>query len=99
MKNSLALIAAAGLAVVAAPVAAETTSVTVEYKDLNLSSPKGQKILDRRIKSAARQVCGADSKMTGTRIVDKATRTCVEQATRQLETQIAAIIEEQRLGG
>ena len=99
MKISLALIAAAGLAVFAAPVAAENQSVTVEYKDLNLSSPKGQKILERRIDAAARQVCGADSTVTGTRIVDREALACMAKAKRQLEAKIAALVEDQRLGG
>ena len=99
MKTSLALIAAAGLAVVAAPVAAANQSVTVEYKDLNLSSPKGQKILERRIDAAARQVCGADSTVTGTRIVSRESRACMANAKRQLAKKIASLVEDQRLGG
>jgi UrcA family protein len=37
---------------------AETVSVRVEYADLDLSNPAGQKQLETRIKSAVRAVCG-----------------------------------------
>jgi UrcA family protein len=36
----------------------DTRSVTVSFRDLDLSSPEGAKTLYRRIQSAAKQVCG-----------------------------------------
>ena len=50
----------ATLGVAAAPaVAAEATeSVTVSYADLNLTNDAGRAVLDRRIASAAAQLCG-----------------------------------------
>jgi UrcA family protein len=37
---------------------ADTTSIRVDYSDLNLSSPSGQQALNTRITRAARNVCG-----------------------------------------
>jgi UrcA family protein len=36
----------------------EVRSVTVSYRDLDLSTPHGAKVLYRRIQAAAREVCG-----------------------------------------
>lgn len=37
---------------------ADTTSIRVDYSDLNLSSPAGQQTLNTRIMRAAQNVCG-----------------------------------------
>jgi UrcA family protein len=37
---------------------ADVRSVTVSYRDLDLSSPEGANVLYRRIQAAAREVCG-----------------------------------------
>ena len=54
---SLALAATAAFAV---PAAAETQTTTrgVQYKDLDLATEAGQKELENRLDSAAREVCG-----------------------------------------
>jgi UrcA family protein len=49
---------AAGFAGVSAADNSEVRSETVHYADLNLSSPQGAAVLYRRIKWAARDVCG-----------------------------------------
>lgn len=49
----IALVAAVAAA---SPARAETRAVS--YADLNLSSPQGQAVLDSRIATAIRQVCG-----------------------------------------
>lgn len=36
----------------------DVRSVTVSYRDLDLSTPHGAKVLYRRIRAAAREVCG-----------------------------------------
>ena len=47
------------LGAVAAPaMAQEAPSIAVSYADLNLASPLGRTILDRRIANAASQLCG-----------------------------------------
>lgn len=53
-----ASLAFAGSAAVAAPQTV-TREATVNYADLNLESPAGVERLYTRIRSAARQVCGA----------------------------------------
>jgi UrcA family protein len=45
-------------AVATPAMAQDAPSVTVSYADLNLASPLGREILDRRIAGAASQLCG-----------------------------------------
>jgi UrcA family protein len=52
-----ALLAAATLVVSTASQAETSNSVHVSYADLNLASPAGQGVLQRRIAGAARVVC------------------------------------------
>ncbi|MBU0670424.1 MAG: UrcA family protein [Alphaproteobacteria bacterium] len=97
MKPILCIAAAIGLAIPAAPALAR--DVTVKYDDLALSTPAGQRVLDQRIDAAARKVCEADTTATGTRIRNSDARRCMEEAKRQVNRQIAAVLEQQRLGG
>ena len=97
MKPILCMALAIGLALPAAPALAD--EVAVKYDDLALSTPAGQRELDRRILVAARKACRADITNTGTRISSTEARRCVEQAQRQVKQQVAALIEQQRLGG
>jgi len=97
MKPILCMAAAIGLAIPAAPALAG--EITVKYDDLALSTPEGQRTLDRRIHAAARKVCEADAPTTGTRIRSEDARRCVEDVKRQVKQQVAAVIEQQRLGG
>jgi UrcA family protein len=55
-----AAVAAAGLSTFTAvgPALASGGGIAVQHDDLNLSSPTGRAVLDRRIDRAARQVCG-----------------------------------------
>ena len=52
-----------------AGVQASANSIEVRYDDLNLASVSGQKALERRIESAARDVCEVDAQRTGSRIL------------------------------
>lgn len=97
MKPILCMAAAIGLALTAAPALAG--EVTVKYDDLALSTPEGQRTLDQRIHAAARKACEANAPTTGTRIKSNEARRCVEEAKRQVKQQVAAIMEQQRLGG
>lgn len=103
MKKSLApaltLIAALGLALPTVPAAAQSQTVEVPYADLNLSTPEGQAALDRRIDKAARQVCGADETVTGSRLKNRAASKCIRTAKEQIGAQISALVEEPNLGG
>lgn len=97
MKPILFMAAAIGLAIPAAPALAG--DVMVKYDDLALSTPAGQRTLDQRIHAAARKACEADAPMTGTRIRSTEASRCMEEAKRQVKRQVAAVIEQQRLGG
>lgn len=89
-----ALVAAAGLAVPAIADAGE--SVTVSYRDLDLTQPAGAAALQDRLRAAARTVCGApEREEVGAHF---ARRACYEQtiarAMRDIEAgpqQVAAL--------
>jgi UrcA family protein len=66
MMKTLFTLAAAALALVAAPAAAQgpasaNAPLVVSYADLDLSSEAGVRALDRRIWTAVEQACGAVS--------------------------------------
>lgn len=98
-----------GLALAAAPAltapafAAEATRITVEYKDLDLTSEKGQRMLDRRLENAARKACGYESQNIGTRIISQEARSCYKQARSSAREVMAVAIrdasEDTRMGG
>lgn len=96
MKFIAAIAATAGLAT-AAPAFAE--SVSVEYKDLDLSTEAGQVELESRLDKAARQVCGLDDIRTGTRIRSTESRKCYTDAKEQLSDRIASLVAKQAKGG
>ena len=57
----LITIAALALAFTASPLAAEPVSKTIATADLDLSSPEGQRALDRRLSRAIVELCGEAS--------------------------------------
>ena len=93
MKTPLIALAAFAT-LLAVPAFAE--SITVQYKDLDLSTEAGQKQLNSRIDSAARKVCGFSDLRTGTRVPTKEARDCVAEAHRQLQKQIAMLAEKDK---
>lgn len=97
MKKTLISLAVIGALTATTPAFAE--NVSIEYQDLNLSSAAGQKVLANRIDRAARKVCGLDDQKSGSRIRSSKTRKCYEQAKRQATQQMAAIVDDERLGG
>tara|TARA_A100001391_G_scaffold136353_2_gene95054 strand:- start:19212 stop:19523 length:312 start_codon:yes stop_codon:yes gene_type:complete len=94
-------IAASALALAPAVSAAEAdqNSVRVTYTDLDLTTPEGEAELDRRIDSAAREVCQANRVTTGSRILSREARTCVRTAKSQLNRHFAQIKRDANLGG
>ncbi len=58
-KTATILLPLAVLAFVGVSAAAETRSTKVSYADLNLATPSGVAILEKRIVHAAKQVCGS----------------------------------------
>ncbi|MXP15248.1 UrcA family protein [Altererythrobacter confluentis] len=105
MKHAMIALAALGATVTAgtaAPAFANTEqkqTIHVEYADLNLATAAGQKTLNQRIIKAAREVCGMDRAVTGTRVPTRDVLQCFHTAKAQAEKQFAAILTDQRLGG
>ena len=103
MKMFAIATAAIGLAVTTTPAFAGSSSdegtMQIQFDDLNLDTPSGQKQLDRRLDRAARSVCGLDAARTTTRIKDNSARECYEKALASAKSQVATIIEEQQRGG
>ncbi len=97
MKKIVATLSA--LALVVPMASAHAESISIEYSDLNLSSPEGQKQLERRIDAAARKVCELERTQTGTRIRNPDALACYEQAKVQAKRQLAAVIEREAKGG
>ncbi|MCJ2187499.1 UrcA family protein [Novosphingobium beihaiensis] len=105
-KNTMIAAAVAGLALTAATApafAGETSKVRVEYSDLDLTTAKGQRKLERRLDVAARNACGMDRTATGTRIPSTQSRVCYKQATERAKEVMASAIDNAtsstRLGG
>jgi UrcA family protein len=92
----IAIVAAAALGI-AAP--AFANDVTVTYKDLDLSTAKGQNTLARRLDAAARDACGLGGTTTGSRLVSPAARACYKDAKSRSQATLATIIGEAQVGG
>lgn len=91
------LIALTALTLIAgAPAAAQ--DLVVRYDDLDLTGPKGQKVLDRRIDAAARTYCGVGVQQTGSRIKGNSAQ-CFREARAAAREQMAAIVEKKSLKG
>jgi UrcA family protein len=88
--------AAAALATVATAAPVLAKDVPVRYGDLNLASVEGQKALSHRIDRAARQACEF-SREPGIRSRDAVA--CYKQAHTKARTEMAAVVEDSRLGG
>lgn len=67
--------------------AAQARSAEVRYADLNLASTAGQAELDRRVESAARQVC--PNEQTASRIQD---RTAMNRCKADVRAQVSAVL-------
>ena len=101
-RPAIAAAALIGAMLATQPVLAEsmeTESVAVTYDDLDLASDEGREELDRRIDKAAESVCGADVAQVGSRIRSRETRQCIRQAKRDIERNIAAVLDDNRAGG
>ena len=66
-------------AAAAAPASAEVNQATVRYDDLNVDQRAGAAVLYRRIRSAARNVCG-DPQPPGDHFTSPSWRSCVADA-------------------
>lgn len=102
MKTLAIATAAIGLAFTASPALAgpdHLPTQSVSTAGLDLNTAEGQRMLDRRIERAAREVCQIDYGRTGTRIVSREARECVAKANASAQRQLATIAENQRRGG
>jgi UrcA family protein len=77
----------------------ERVIISVPTGDLDLNSAAGQRTLDRRIQTAARQACRSVSVKTGTRIIDQEVQTCLAKARANAKEQVAALMNNERRGG
>jgi len=96
MIKSALFAAAAALATVATASPVLAKDVLVRYGDLDLASPKDQATLAHRIHRAAREAC--DFQMEG-RLPSAEAMKCYHQARAKAQTQMASLVEENRLGG
>jgi UrcA family protein len=90
----IALIALSAAALVAGPQAA-AQDLVIPYEDLDLSTAKGQKALDRRIESAAREYCGANEVQTGTRVKPTGVSQCIKDTRAAARQQMASLVDKQ----
>jgi UrcA family protein len=91
-------VVAAALAIVAPSAFAAPQSVSVNYDDLDLSTPQGMAQLDKRIDRAAKQVCTTREVTTGTIVSSPVDQDCYRQTLDKMKTQLAAITGHQRQG-
>jgi UrcA family protein len=100
MTHALAALGLAGAAITPA-LAGEMVpmAIKVTAADLDLSTAKGQKMLDQRIEKAARTVCRTTSLTTGSRILSQEAKTCLAKARSDARVKVAALTEAQQRGG
>lgn len=102
MKTLALATATFGLALTGAPAFAGDATVRtseVSTAGLDLSSPEGQEMLDRRVEAAARKVCDIRTGRTGSRIKSLDARSCYQQALATAKRQVAAVVAEEQRGG
>lgn len=95
-RTAYALAATIGLLAVAQPALAG--SAVLKYRDLDLSSQAGREELDRRIGTAAREACGFNEAVTGTRVVSKDARDCYKEARAKIEKRFPGMTETKMAG-
>lgn len=92
LMKTLAALSIAGTAITPAFASrTEPMTVRVEYGDINLGSPEGQRLLDRRLAKAVRTVCSAQSHVSGSRIMTPEYKACLTAARAAVRQQLAAI--------
>ena len=101
IRNFTIALASAALLVAPAAQAAEEKGqpVGVTVADLDLTTQQGREELDRRIDLAAKEVCGMNDTVTGSRVASRESRRCYRDAKAQMETHFAGVIENKQLGG
>lgn len=83
-----------GLALTTTPAFAdEVKHVQVMYKDLDLTTAAGQRALERRLNTAAREACGYSETVTGSHLPSARSRACYKQARAKAQDVMAAAVE------
>ncbi|MEL1250497.1 UrcA family protein [Aurantiacibacter gilvus] len=99
IKSGLAAALTAGalFATPAIAAGAQGETVAVRYSDLDLSTEAGQRTLERRLTSAAEEVCGIDNR-SGFALPSTEARRCYRETVQNFEREIAARAEQQQRG-
>jgi UrcA family protein len=92
-------LATIGMAVPALAAEPQSETVAVRYTDLDLTSEAGREQLDNRLERAAREVCGMDELLVGSRLPSGESRTCYREARRNLDRQLAQLVSRKTAGG
>jgi len=74
-------------------------SHAVSLQGIDLATPEGQRVLERRIRKAARDVCGIGDVTTGSRLRDPEANACYAQALRDARARVADIVAHKRAVG
>ncbi|HUQ13817.1 MAG TPA: UrcA family protein [Novosphingobium sp.] len=76
---------------------AQAADRQIKTSDLDLSSPKGQAELDKRVMRAARALCTGE--VTGTRLAPKEDKECIARAAASAREALAAQAKGENRGG
>lgn len=96
---ALAVAALPAAAIAGGPIIVDAPRTTVSTAGLDLTTMEGRELLEGRIKRAAKEICGYDAAMAGSRIRSLDARKCVAKAQASTKQQVAAIVADKRLGG
>ncbi|MEM6474535.1 MAG: UrcA family protein [Pseudomonadota bacterium] len=99
MKTLTLATAAVGLAISAPAMATTAPTAEVSVAGLDLGTAEGQKMLDKRIDRAAREICQLNRTPTGSRLQTLAKRDCYNKARVSAKRQVAATLEQRQRGG
>lgn len=100
MTAGLLSLALAGAAITPALAGApEPARITIDTVGIDLATPAGQQMLDRRIVRAVQAVCGSAGPQTGTRVQSQAVRACIAKARAEAKQQVAALTATPQRGG
>lgn len=100
LTHALAALGLAGAAIGPAMAAEmQHKTIRVSTTDIDLGTAKGQKILDKRVEKAVRQVCRTTSLTSGSRMMSRDALACLAKARTNAKQQVAALVLEQQRGG
>lgn len=100
LTHALAALGLAGAAIGPAMAAEmQHKTIRVSTTDIDLGTAKGQKILDKRVEKAVRQVCRTTSLTSGSRVMSRDALACLAKARTNAKQQVAALVLEQQRGG